>query len=69
MKTLQKFSSVHAAFTTTSTRTATSSAERHIRRNAQPPWLSGRRSTNWLCAPCPQVRVVETSSHWTDSTR
>ena len=53
MKTLQKFSSVHAAFHNHF------SQDRHLinrethKANAQPGWLSGRRSQDRLCAPCP----------------
>ncbi|MCA3718171.1 MAG: FAD-dependent oxidoreductase [Brevundimonas sp.] len=44
-------------------RIVTSSAARHTRPNAQPPWLSGRRSPHRSRRPCPgcaqwrQVRV------------
>ena len=44
MMTLQTFASVHGQCTTTSTRSATSSADRPTRRDAQPPWLSGAQS-------------------------
>jgi transposase-like protein len=45
-------STTRAPSTTTSIRTATSSAERPTRPNAQPPWLSGRRSPDSPRATC-----------------
>jgi putative transposase len=44
MKTLQKFASVHASFHNHLVRIATSSADKTIRPDAQPPWLSGNPS-------------------------
>jgi transposase-like protein len=41
MKTLQKFTSATPQCTTTSTRSAISSAERSTKLDAQPPWPSG----------------------------
>ncbi|MFM5894522.1 MAG: IS6 family transposase [Novosphingobium sp.] len=70
MKTLQKFTAVHASFNNKlaappfgSTRNATSSIDRPTRSDAWPPWLSGRTCLPRLPAGKGKLREVETSSH------
>ena len=68
MKTLQKFSSVHASVHNHSARSATSSAGKSTSRDAPPPWRNGRqswRSGGWVWAIC---APLETSRLWSDST-
>lgn len=70
MKTLQKFTAVHASFNNQlaappfgTTRSAISSIDRPTRNDARPPWPSGK-----TCSPRPpagkgKLHQVETSSH------
>ena len=63
MKTLQKFASVHANIsTTTSTLNATSSIDRPTKNAARLPWPSGGRLRAWLPCSKPELHRVETSS-------
>ena len=59
MKTLQTFASVHGTVHNPSTRSATSSAVKPTRRDAQPPWLSGAQSRAKPKSSLGELRLAE----------